>query len=220
MFKPVAVVALVLLASAPSISLGACPQNHFSIGAGSYSSLPVDSRSFTGSNSSSSASYNVPAGTLSLSFGCSGAGGECGSSGGVYVEDDFSVFGLPAGTPVSLTAHLSGFLNGGGLPPLYSSVTAHLQDTNGNDVTASTPLPNGSDYALTFPVQAIAGQTFRLHFELSGYSLGPVPGSGSGTFSFTGLPPGTAITSCQGFVSDPAVSAHASTWGGLRAIYR
>ena len=37
--------------------------------------------------------------------------GECGSSGGVYVEDDFSILGLPAGTPVSITAHLTGSLS-------------------------------------------------------------------------------------------------------------
>jgi len=32
---------------------------------------------------------------------------DCGTSADVFVEDDFSLFGFPAGTPVALTAHLN-----------------------------------------------------------------------------------------------------------------
>ncbi len=134
----------------------------------------------------------------------------------MYVEDDFSIFGLPSGTPVSLTAHLTGYLQGGGFPPISSSAKAILSDASNNTQTASTPT---SSYDLALPVQAIAGQTFRLHFEIDVNNLGPVLGSGSGTFSFTGLPPGTAVTSCQGYISDYTVPTHASTWGRLRLAY-
>ena len=210
MLRPILPIAIVLFVASGSPSFADCPQNHFD--PSGFSSLPVDSRS----SPSASANYNVPAGTLALSFGCSGAGGECGSGGGVYVEDDFSIVGLPSGTPVSLTAHLAGYLNGGGFPPIYAIVQATVKDLNGNSQVATSP----TSYDLALPVQAIVGQTFRLHFELNGSSLGPVQGSGNAAFSFTGLPPGTAVTSCQGYVSDPAVAARHWTWGRVKSIYR
>ena len=209
------VIASLAVAAFTSVGLAACPQNHFAIGAGSFSSLPVDSRSVSG-NSRASASYNVPAGQLSASCNCSSFSGECSSSGGVYVEDDFSVVGLPPGTPVALTAHLSGDLNAGGFPPINSNAKAILSDANNNSLSAQTP---ASNYDLALPVQAIVGQTFRLHFEIDVFDLGPVQGAGSGSFSFTDLPPGAAVTSCQGYVSDPAVAARPSTWGRLRTAY-
>lgn len=212
-------IALIVLAAWAPSSIAECPQNHFSIGPfGTFSSLPVDSR--TGPAGASHASYSVPAGTINLSFGCSGGGGtpECGSGGGVYVEDDFSIFGLPPGTPVSITAHLTGGLSGGYGGFMYAFVEAILSDANGNTQSVSGPPPESYDLAL--PVQAIAGQTFRLHFELTGSSLGFISGSGSGTFSFSGLPPGTAVTSCQGYTSSPVVAARHSTWGKLKSVYR
>lgn len=215
MRMPTLPIAMVLLVASASASLAACPQNHFSIGpTGELSSLAVDSRN----SATSAASYNVPAGTLRLSFACSGSGGECGSGGGVYVEDDFSVVGLPNGTLVSLMAHLRGTLSGGGYPPIYAIVSAVVKDANGNSQTATVPPTTSYDLAL--PVPAIVGQTFRLHFELNGNSLGPVPGSGDATFSFSGVPAGAAVTSCQGYASDTAVAAHPMTWARVKSIYR
>jgi hypothetical protein len=211
-------ITLIFLAAWAPGSIAACPQNQLGPGgSGGLSSLPVDS--WNSPSNTSYASYNVPAGSLGISFGCAGGpGGECGSSGGVYVEDDFSIVGLPAGTPVSITAHLIGSLSGGGGGFMYAYVNAILSDANGNAQNAQSPPTTSCDLAL--PVQAIAGQPFRLHFELNGGSLGPVSGSGFGTFSFTGLPPGTAVTSCQGYASSPVVSARHSTWGKLKTVYR
>jgi hypothetical protein len=177
--------------------------------------------SWSSPSNTSHASYNVFAGTLAISFGCfagGGGGGECGSSGGVYVEDDFSILGLPAGTPVSITAHLTGSLSGGGGGFFYAFVNAVLSDAIGNSQSATAPPL--SSYDLALPVQAIAGQTFRLHFELNGGSLGFVSGSGSGAFSFAGLPPGAVVTSCQGYASSPVTAARHSTWGRLKTVYR
>ena len=213
-------VAMFLLIASSSASIAACPQNHFSIGiSNQFSSLPVDSRTYSGPNTSpayATASYNVPAGTLSLGFISYGAEVDAG----VYVEDDFSVVGLPDGTPVSITAHMSGQLRGSPGPAIVAYVQATLKDVNGNSQTAETP---ALSYDLSLPVQATAGQTFRLHFELNGYgitSATTATGVGNAAFSFEGLPPGVVVTSCQGYFSGAPVATRLSTWGRVKAIYR
>lgn len=211
---------IALVCAAPAVSVAACPVNHLRAGEISVdSALPVDERSFSDVSRDAHAHYNVPGAMLGIEFSGSNIGAPNGA--GAIIEDDFSVVGVPSGTPVPLTAHLVATLNSVVTGPCcYSYVRAHLIDTNGHDVTVGYPeQPAPGPYDITLPVQAIAGQTFRLHFEVSGFGLWN-PGSGSATFSFTGLPPGTAITSCQGYVSDPAVSSHGFTWGRVRSRYR
>jgi len=220
MLRPAPLIVLVLFMRCASASFAACPLNHFSIGiTNQFSSLPVDSRTSLPVYPDlgfSTASYNVPAGTLSLGFISYSLQG---SGGGVYVEDDFSIVGLPSGTPVSLTAHMTGQLRGPVTPPSYCDVQATLKDLNGNSQVAETPTLT---YDLSLPVQAIVGQTFRLHFELSGNaygSSGTVSGAGNAEFSFAGLPPGVMVTSCQGYMSGPAVASRVSSWGRVKSIY-
>ena len=219
MLKRALPVAMFLWIGSSTASFAACPLNHFSIGlSNQFSSLPVDSRTFQGPVTSPAyitASYNVPAGTLSLAFISYGPQVD----GAVYVEDDFSILGLPDGTPVSLTAHMTGQLRGSVGPPAVAYVQATLKDSSGNSQTAETP---ALSYDLSLPVQATAGQTFRLHFELNGYavtSTTTATGVGNAAFSFAGLPAGAMVTSCQGYASAP-VAAHPTTWGSVKAIYR
>jgi hypothetical protein len=213
-------VAVLLLVGSGSASFAACPLNHFSIGiSNQFSSLPVDSRTYSGPATSpeySTGSYNVPQGTLSLAFISYGAEVDAG----VYVEDDFSIVGLPDGTPVSLTAHMAGQLRGSTGPPIVAFVQATLKDFNGDSQTAGFP---ALSYDLSLPIQATAGQTFRLHFELNGYghtSATTATGVANAAFSFAGLPPGVVVTSCQGFFSGPPVATRLSTWGRVKSIYR
>ena len=206
--------AFVLLASVGQLAHAAvCPSNQMGVGTGQVTStLPADSHT----TSDTYVSYNVPAATMSLSMSvCSGMF-ECGNAANVVVEDDFSLFGLPPGTPVALTAHLGVSLNGGfSGTGTYSNVTAYLKDALGGQQSAYAP----GTFDITLPVAAVAGQTFRLHFELYGSTLHS-SGDGSATFSFTGIPPGAAVTSCQGYVSDSTVPARAMTWGRLKTHYR
>ena len=204
--------AFVLLACVGSLAHAAvCPSNHMGAGFGVTSTLPIDSYG----TSDTYVSYNVPAATLSLSMSnCSGTP-ECGNAADVIVEDDFSLFGLPPGTPVSLTAHLAGTLNGGFGGGTYALVRAHLKDALGGQQDASSP----AIFDLTLPVAAVAGETFRLRFELDGNTL-QSSGTGSATFSFTGIPPGAAVTSCQGYVSDRSVPVRAMSWARLKTHYR
>jgi len=209
---------LCFLCAAPIARAAACPQNNMAgDGQSVFSSLAVDERTL----GNTSERYNVPKGTLGLTlkWPCSRPG-ECGTSASVYVEDDFSLYGLPPGTPVALTVHLAGDLemSAGGF--YNTNTTASLRDALGHEVVGSlTPTTFPRHYDVSLPVAAIAGQPFRLHFELSGYALN-IAGGGDGVFSFTGVPPGAAVTSCQGYVSDLSVPVTARTWGALKRFYR
>ena|SRR5689334_3589799 len=209
---------VLLLCAAPVARAAVCPQNNMAgDGQSVFSSLAVDARDLGNTNER----YNVPQGTLGLTlkWPCSRPG-ECGTSGKVYVEDDFSLYGLPPGTPVALTVHLAGDLevSFGGFSS--TNTTAYLRDDLGHEVVGSiTPTTFPRHYDVSLPVAAIAGQPFRLHFELSGNALS-TSGGGDGAFSFTGLPPGSAVTSCQGYVSDLSVPVAKRTWGALKRFYR
>ena len=134
----------------------------------------------------------------------------------MFIEDDFTVSGLAPGTPVSLNAHFVVDLSGS-CSTVCANGSANIQDGIGNTVTASGP-QSSDDFFL--PVQAVAGQAFRLHFEVSCSNLGPIGASAQGAFSFTGLPAGTGITSCQGYASGTPVAARASSWGSVKILYR
>jgi|KBSMisStaDraftv2_1062788.scaffolds.fasta_scaffold334345_2 hypothetical protein len=202
---------LLLACVAPLAQAAVCPSNSMGVGAGQVTSnLPTDSHR----DGPTFVTYNVPAGTLSLNMNMCSTSPECGTSANVVVEDDFSLYGLPPGTPVTLTAHVAGYINAGFGGFSYSNVTAYLKDAFGGQATSVF-----GTYDATLPVAAVAGQTFRLHFELDGFALSS-SGSGSATFSFTGIPPGAAVTSCQGYVSDHSVAARAMTWGRLKTHYR
>ena len=204
---------LLLACFGPLAHAAVCPSNQMGVGTGIVTStLPIDSHS----TPDTYVSYNVPTATLLLSMSnCLGLP-ECGNAADVIVEDDFSLFGLPPGTPVSLTVHLAGTLGGGfGDTGSYAVVRGHVKDALGGQQDMSGP----ASFDLTLPVAAVAGQTFRLRFELDGYTL-QSSGNGSATFSFTGIPPGAAVTSCQGYVSDRSVPVRAMSWGRLKTHYR
>lgn len=196
-----------LLAAIASPAFAACPLNHFSFSGTPFSALPVDSRS--GVNQS--AKYNVPQGTLQATAGCFG---ECGSSAGVYVEDDFTLSGLPDGTPVPLVAH---FLLGNLFQNAGASASANIQDlTHSTSASVGGPRTN---YDLTLAISAVAGQPFRMHFEVACGGFG-ASSLADGTFSFTGVPAGAVLTSCQGYTLGGAVPAEATSWGSVKSIYR
>src|SRR5438309_12126318 len=87
---------------------GSCPLNHFDgCGTGTDSSLPVDGQScgtpcsITGGEWINTR-YDIPNGVLSADVSI------CGDGYGyaeVTMQDDFTLYGLPAGTSVVLAAH-------------------------------------------------------------------------------------------------------------------
>ncbi|MEP7028854.1 MAG: hypothetical protein ABI960_09695 [Candidatus Eisenbacteria bacterium] len=140
----------------------------------------------------------------------------------VTVEDDFTLSGLPPGTPVAFTARFEVALTGSNLmgpgsgdarvvegASNTSSVHHNLNDFYGN--TVSTPL--------SVPVIAIVGTPFHILYEVTGVVGELCYVEWHGTFLFADLPSGVAVNSCNGFVQ-AATPAHPVSWGSLKAAYR
>jgi hypothetical protein len=196
-----------LLASAPATTAFAavCPLSQFTLGTIVIkSALAVDEQNSSGGG----ARYSIPVGVLQASSHCPTPG--CSSSIGVYIEDLFTVTGLPPGTALPITAHF--YLDDG-----TSSSYANIQDTHGNLASIS---PGAPDEELLLPIAAVAGQPFQLHFEIGCSNVGSATGRIGATFSFTGLPPGTGITSCHGYLFGTPVAARESSWGRVKILYR
>ena len=206
-------VALSLLLAAAASADPNCPPNQF-YGLGGpvkSSTLPKDSMStdvcelFT--CGTFSARYDIPLG----SFHVSTVGGIVDViSFKVVAQDDFRVTGLPPGSPVSVVAHLSVTLLKAG---------AHLKDAAAHDASALADLdPVVTD--LSLPIAATAEQPFLLQVELSSILDSAGGANGAGTLSFSGLPPGATVVSCNGYVGDQSTLARATSWGKLKRIYR
>jgi hypothetical protein len=169
------------------------------------------------------ARYDIPQATLFLTSGSPFGG--CDPE--ITVEDDFVVHGLPDGTPVSFTGRFE--VSAEYYCQLgYGGVSASLRAGVGipaslawalgqNDCT--NPVPNSRAEVLTVPISGLAGSPIRMRFVL-GATMGELFGANVlGKFGFDGLPNGTTIVSCNGFVDGP-VPAQPASWGRLKAQYR
>lgn len=152
------------------------------------------------------------------------------------VRDRFFVEGLPAGTPFAIEARLavSGVTASGCGPardvPSGTIITQLLHGANQQSATASSsdapPYPpqvctysGALNQTLVLTIPGVAGEGFDLSaLFYSNASNGE--SSVGGTLSFAGLPAGSRVTSCKGFVQHSPVSAAASSWGRLKRIYR
>ena len=155
--------------------------------------------------------YDIPNGVLSANAGVSGDGYGYAE---VTMQDDFTVYGLPAGTSVVLAAHFNVRISSNSLG--YPKGDGTLREAFGDSVTAF--LPGVTD--LRIDVSAVAGQPFRLSYELSARGDYMGGGSVSGLISFSGVPSGAAVLSCNGYVSDRTVAVRSASWARLKSIYR
>lgn len=138
------------------------------------------------------------------------------------VHDDFTLLGLPAGTPVALTARLEISATAS---TFFSDGTADAQITAGGASPAAVHWDIFNDFShlggpgpwtrgtvLSVPFVAIAGTPFAMECYV-GSSLGEGCYVGiSGEFTFDGLPASASIVSCNGFVEAPT-PAQAASWG-------
>jgi len=75
---------------------------------------------------------------------------------------------------------------------------------------------------LALDISALADQGFRLQFYLSAtvpLGLGGM-GFGEARLSFSGLPAGAVVTSCNGYLGGNPVPTRLTSWGRLKQIYR
>ena len=216
MFTSLRYVFLASLISVPALA-GDCPQSCIS----SCFTLPVCTADSTGESASvhGASSFDIPSAHLAAQSSCFE---NCCAD--VTVNEDFTLEGLPLGTPIAITARLDvriemnqGYVGGGG-------AGARLTNPLGGEVQWSVQSPDTGevdlvrDTVLTLPLSVQAGSPFRLGFGVNCGSSEMIV-SVDGVFSFDGLPSQSSIVSCRGFTQIP-VPTRTTTWGGVKARYR
>jgi hypothetical protein len=196
--------------------LAACPDSHFN---GVFVSTPTggttsSSCSAFGCNSST-VHFDIPLATLSAQ--CR-SNGDASSGNSLYVVDDFNLGSVPEGTPAHVLVNmvvdgLGGFFGlggGGGSASILDAVGGHA-DVSVSDNVHTT---------LVLAEDVVAGQPFRLTFYVGTSSFGEGSASVAGQFSFSNVPAGGQIVSCNGYASGQVVPVQAISWGRLKARYR
>ena len=167
--------------------------------------------------------YDLTLGTVSMSQCCSLAGAS------VDAFDAYDVTGVAAGTPVTFTANFAVdgrvWTDGCGDTGCGGYVSIHAgSGPASSDTTYVIHLFNGSQSfhdVRRLPITMVAGTPVVIDFKLRGaYTPGGAHGSsGDGVISFSDLPAGTGIRSCQGYSTVPT-PARQTSWGALKTIYR
>lgn len=132
-------------------------------------------------------------------------------------SDDFFVTGIAPGTPITIHASIRvvGRALSGGTDPSANWANGWLEEANVGRVEAIASVGYSIDEIRSLDVPNLAGQPFRLTMG-AGSSSNDGNANVGVTLSFTGLPPGAAVFSCQ---VGPPVPAVSSTWGGLKLRY-
>jgi hypothetical protein len=200
--------------------LSACPENQLRFGvllAQDSSAVhdttfgPVDGCGF------GAGSWDLVQGTLALDQRpCLASSSKC------QVADDYTVVGIPGGTPVLVIVTLD-----------VHGDTPVLCGGSGCGVTRRATLTSASSFAvsnwsnpgplaeqLVIVVAATAGAPFRVQATLEIPSCGGgSEGSLTGRISFGVMSSAGGVVSCQGFAGT-VTPARETTWGRLRASYR
>lgn len=155
----------------------------------------------------SSGQYDLRTGSFRASGGGSCVIHSSGGSARVHTNDVYWITGTPGGTPVPLTVELRLQLSGsscslGG----YGYASGSL--TTGGVVrsAASASLDTTLRVSMTVP----AGRAFAISTICSGGGGAGGFGLATGQLSFSGLPGGARVASCQGFGGDVLVPVLAS----------
>ncbi len=129
-------------------------------------------------------------------------------------RDRFRVVGPASATPIAFQARL-GTHGGAGE---FGSVGAGLSEVGGESRWVDGGFVGGFNTVLLLPLSHVVGEEFELVYEAHADAYPTA--STSGQLSFTGLPPGYGVTSCQGFAGDGAVPTKRTSWGAIKSIYR
>ena len=180
-------------------------------------SVPADERGGGQGECSDGASFDIPAGRLSIQSSAGLTNCYCD----LNVDEDFQIQGLPIGTHVRLVARLDaklttheGCCGGSSCWARMASGTEVRWQPGQMDTTAMVE----RDSSLFLPVGVIVGTPFRVSFELTASSAEALAFA-EASFSFGGLPEKATIVSCRGYVQ-AAVPTQTTSWGRLKARYR
>jgi hypothetical protein len=230
----VAARSLVLVASASPNP--ACPVSTVScpFAVASTDSAGSCSSAFDGDRAT--ASYDLISGTVGVE---TEGGFDWITYAAVAAADEYRVLGLPPGPTLSFVvemrvrASLSGYCFPG-FNGAASSASATLREGDSDQSTLSvgTPLEchlsppyfccaqqASIDQTLRVTILRSVGEVFTIHFglesqEFKGYARV------DGQLSFSGIPPGASVVSCQGYHQDFVTDSRRTSWGQLKLRYR
>jgi hypothetical protein len=192
-----------------------------------YTSSPAHGRSGDNSFGSGGANYDLAhAGNGAVSANAIGFAGDFGGgSGSVAARDTYVISGLPDGTPV--TFHVALHVTGNAFRSCFgftASAEVTMSEAGAGKVNAGVGAPSCDgalvDQVIGFDLTNVVGQSFTLAFSASAGAAGSASANITASLSFTGLPLGATLTSCQGFVLGGVTSVARTNWGALKLRYR
>jgi hypothetical protein len=131
----------------------------------------------------------------------------------VDARDRYRVVG-PAGGAMAFTARVHAQGSAGG----FGSVGVALSETGGGTTSVNEGMVGGFNQFLVLPLMHAPGEEFVL--EIYSYASPETSAQATAELSFTGLPAGYGVASCQGFNGSGAVPALPVSWGALKVRYR
>jgi hypothetical protein len=219
------VVAVALLGAFAPLHADLCPFSEYSFTqnmTGATRAATLDSVIGTQDNRvGSEIIFNLVSGLLRIYSGPSG------SPTSLRVRDSYDITGVPPGTLVTVTAELqvSGVLRtfqcSGGCGVDFFAVIWHGTDSQRYDASfeaTSTDLNLPFSGTVSLPVIIAAGRPQIIEFELRAERTALIPVLGQAMITFSGLPPGATIVSCQGYGG--IVPVRRASWGTLKTLYR
>lgn len=181
-----------------------------------HSSAPRDSLSGTATGAYGYGHYDLVAGEADAD-GISYAPPSVGYAS-VQTSDVYTLIGPPLAPPITFTAqgHLAvDYVCPGGYA--YGAI----QEGASNLASASWNLECSQHVVdLRIAITRAVGTTFGLSLLLNAQGHNGGRATMSESLSFPDLPPGYAITSCQGFSTVRAVPVRSRSWGTLKTHYR
>lgn len=154
--------------------------------------------------------YDIPQGTLQADFWTTSTG-----SASASFQDEFRLEGMTPGTSSRLRARLVVDFR------WCKGLTTATLRTADRDTFVHRGGECGSDGAvLELEFNVRAGEPFRVGADVytDGYENGW--STAQGRLTFADVPPGTRITSCNGYVQDSPVPVKGASWGSIKATYK
>ena len=137
----------------------------------------------------------------------------------IELADEYELVGLPAGTAVPLVARFAYHnVYDFGTDVSGMSFRVRLLEGTTNVAEAQGVWREWSD-ELELPIASVAGTAFQLRSRY-GWSARDGRGRANAGLSFSGIPPGSFLRSCQGYRQDGPVAAAATSWGRVKIRYR
>lgn len=214
---------LVVLATAfnrvaTAAGASACPDNQIIV---TGVNVVSNGAALDTTGSYSHGSYDLKRGLLSSNVS---AYTDAWTSSSVTTDDEYSVIGLSAGTPLDFTANFN--ISGSwsvypGVP--QGNITYQVSIAADADTAGFAWPPGGCCHRdisipLSVSLHRLAQEPFHIRLHLASQQNGGRVDE-SGRLVFAGLPPGAAVVSCQGYVSNPT-PVQRSSWGRLKSLYR